>query len=196
MPAWPFGKRRSTIEDDTDTTDSTSATSRRWVIAATIAIGLAIGLGGFTFVYARGASYLTNDPEACGNCHIMNEHLDAWFKSSHHAVAACNDCHTPHNFIGKYVTKARNGFWHSFYFTTGRFPDPLRITEDNREVTEGACRHCHGEIVAAIDPPLRHAEAPAPRVMSDSIVVASVPSTGAGDMSCIRCHRYVGHLVR
>ena len=193
MSAWPFGKRSSTIEHDTSTA---GAASRRWVIAAAIAIGLAIGLGGFTFVYARGASYLTNDPEACGNCHIMNEHLDAWFKSSHHAVAACNDCHTPHNFIGKYVTKARNGFWHSFYFTTGRFPDPLRITEGNREVTEGACRYCHGEIVAAIDPASRHGEAPAPRVMSDSIVLASVPAPGAGDMSCIRCHRYVGHLVR
>ncbi len=192
MSAWPFGTRSSSIEGDT----TTGAVSRRWLIAAALAIGLAIGLGAFTFVYARGASYLTNDPEACGNCHIMNEHLDAWFKGSHHAVATCNDCHTPHNVIGKYVTKARNGFWHSFYFTTGRFPDPLRITEGNREVTEGACRYCHGEIVAAIDPPSRHANVPAPRVVADSIAVAPTPATGAGEMSCVRCHRYVGHLVR
>ena len=40
-------------------------------------------------------------------------------RASHHAVATCNDCHTPHNLVGKYVVKARNGFWHSFYFTTG-----------------------------------------------------------------------------
>ena len=156
-----------------DDTKADRSPRRGWVMAAAVAIGLAIGLGGFTFVYARGASYLTNDPEACGNCHIMREHLSAWVKSSHHAVATCNDCHTPHNFIGKYATKASNGFWHSFYFTTGHFPDPLRITEGNREVTEGTCRYCHGDIVEAIDPASRREE-----------------------LSCIRCHRYVGHLVR
>src|SRR5688572_32577853 len=41
------------------------------------------------------------------------EHFDAWNKSSHRAVATCNDCHTPHNLVGKYTVKAKNGFWHS-----------------------------------------------------------------------------------
>jgi cytochrome c nitrite reductase small subunit len=169
---------------------------RRWTIATAVAIGLALGLGAFTFVYARGASYLTNDPEACANCHIMREHLDAWVKSSHHAVATCNDCHTPHNFVGKYVTKARNGFWHSFYFTSGRFPDPLRITDGNRAVTEGACRYCHGEIVAAIDPPPRHAEASTPSNAAHAAAVVTIPNAAGEELSCIRCHRYAGHLVR
>ena len=66
----------------------------RWAIAASLAIGLAIGIGAYTFVYAKGGSYLTNDPAACANCHIMDEHYAAWQKSSHHAVAGCNDCHT------------------------------------------------------------------------------------------------------
>jgi len=144
---------------------------QRFAVAAVFAFGLAVGLGAFTFAYARGYSYLTNDPAACGNCHIMDEHLDAWNKSTHRAVATCNDCHTPHNFVGKYVVKAKNGFWHSFYFTTGRFPDPLRITEGNRRVTSGACRYCHAEITQAIDPPGQPTD-------------------------CIRCHRYVGHYVR
>lgn len=185
---------------------------RRWAILAAVAIGLAVGLGGFTFVYARGASYLTNDPEACGNCHIMREHLSAWVKSSHHAVATCNDCHTPHNFVGKYVTKASNGFWHSFYFTTGRFPDPLRITEGNRGVTEGTCRYCHADIVQAIDPVSRHPRTAhqsraGPQVgVNLTAIVPQDPAAPARDagssavesdqLSCIRCHRYVGHLVR
>ena len=42
------------------------------VVTAALA-GVAAGVGGFTFVYARGASYLTNDPRACANCHVMNE---------------------------------------------------------------------------------------------------------------------------
>ena len=30
-----------------------------------------------------GASYLTDDPAACANCHVMQEHFDAWPRSSH-----------------------------------------------------------------------------------------------------------------
>ena len=147
---------------------------RRWLLPVTvILLGMAIGIGAFTFVYARGASYLTNDPAACANCHIMSEHYSAWTKSSHRSVAVCNDCHAPHDIVGKYLTKARNGFWHSFYFTTGNFPDPLRITPGNHEVTEGACRYCHEPITAAID-----------------------HGGGRGEISCTRCHANVGHWVR
>jgi cytochrome c nitrite reductase small subunit len=144
-------------------------------IAFAILLGAVLGLGLFTFGYAGGSAYLTNDPAACANCHIMSEHFAAWTKSSHRQVATCNDCHTPHSFLGKYATKASNGFWHSFYFTTGRYPDPLRITPRNHEVTEGACRFCHAEIVASMD-------------------------HGAGEetepVSCVRCHATVGHWVR
>jgi cytochrome c nitrite reductase small subunit len=37
-------------------------TTTALVILVGIAIGLLIGVEGFTFVYARGSSYLTNDP--------------------------------------------------------------------------------------------------------------------------------------
>jgi cytochrome c nitrite reductase small subunit len=154
-------------------------TSKSWLLLTTaILIGTVLGIGAFTFVYARGASYMTNDPAACANCHIMNEHYGAWLKSSHHTVAVCNDCHAPHTLLGKYATKARNGFWHSFYFTTGNFPDPLRITPRNLQVTEHACRYCHAAITEAID----HG--------------AAVQGSGARPIRCTGCHRYVGHEVR
>jgi cytochrome c nitrite reductase small subunit len=147
-------------------------------------VGAMIGLGGFTFVYARGYSYLSNDPEVCGNCHVMDEHVSAWNKSSHKAVATCNDCHTPHHPVGKYVVKAKNGFWHSFYFTTGSYPYPIRITEGNHDVTEGACRYCHERITDAIDHGPPYAE-------------ETFDPDGSGDaFTCTRCHRYVGHRVR
>lgn len=137
-----------------------------------VAVGLAFGVGAFTFVYAKGASYLTDDPAACANCHVMQEQFDGWVHSSHRSVAVCNDCHTPPGLVPKYWTKAQNGFWHSFYFTTGDFPDPIRITERNRVVTEKSCRKCHADVVAAID-----------------------PSNELDDRtSCLRCHRNVGHL--
>ena len=143
----------------------------RSLIALGMAFGVLLGVGGYTFVYARGASYLTNDPDACANCHVMRDQLEGWRRSSHHSVAVCNDCHAPHDLIGKYSTKAINGFWHSFYFTTGTFHEPIRITARNSRVTEGACRTCHSDIVEAIDP---------------------TPHDTA--LSCVGCHRNVGHL--
>ncbi|RKH39992.1 cytochrome c nitrite reductase small subunit [Corallococcus sicarius] len=141
-------------------------------------LGVAVGLGGYTFVYAKGSSYLQDDPAACANCHIMTEQYDGWRKSSHHAVATCNDCHTPPGTIAKYATKASNGFWHSFYFTLGTFPDPIRIRPGNREVTESACRKCHSTIVEAI-------EAPAG--------VDGTPPAHEQQTQCLTCHNSVGH---
>lgn len=48
-----------------------------------VTVGLAAGIGAYTFVYARGASYLTNDPAPCANCHIMREQYDGWNAGSH-----------------------------------------------------------------------------------------------------------------
>ena len=138
-----------------------------------VAVGLAVAIGIYTFWYAKGYSYMSNDPGACANCHIMNEQYDGWLKSSHKTVATCNDCHTPHNFFGKYYTKASNGFWHSYYFTLGGFHEPIQIGERNRQVTEQACRGCHETMVQA---------------MTVGHQVDDIEQ-----MSCIRCHRNVGH---
>jgi cytochrome c nitrite reductase small subunit len=155
---------------------------QRWLILIiTLLIGVAVGLGGYTFVYAKGYSYLSTDPAACANCHIMDEHYSAWTKSSHRAAATCNDCHTPHALVPKYVVKAKNGFWHSFYFTTGQFPYPIRITAPNHDVVENACRDCHERITQTIDhgvPYTRPGEA------------------GSQALTCTRCHRHVGHWLR
>ena len=142
-------------------------------IVAAVLAGILTAVGGYTFIYAKGYSYALNDPAICANCHIMENHYAAWLKSSHHTVAVCNDCHTPPGFIAKYATKGLNGFNHSLAFTTGRFPEPLRITERNFKVTEKACRKCHYDIVEAIE----------------------TRSGKPGDeLSCIRCHSTVGHL--
>lgn len=155
----------------------------RLIILASIIVGFAIGMGAYTFVYARGASYLLNDPAVCANCHIMEEHYSAWLKSSHGKVAVCNDCHTPAGLIAKYATKASNGFWHSFAFTTGNFPDPLRIKPHNHEITENACRKCHAKLTRDIDPAAEGEPDPHYEIGGDAL-------------SCTRCHAYVGHWVR
>lgn len=149
----------------------------RWVLRIAVVgigvgLGTAVGMGLYTFEYARGASYLTNDPKACVNCHIMTDQYEGWLKGSHRSVARCNDCHAPHNLIGKYLTKARNGFWHSYAFTTGDFHEPIQITEQNRVITEQTCRHCHKAVVEAID---------------------GLSGHEAQGISCLHCHRSVGH---
>jgi cytochrome c nitrite reductase small subunit len=101
----------------------------------------------------------------------MQEQFDGWVTSSHHTVAACNDCHAPHSLLPKLGTKMLNGFNHSRAFTSGRFPEPIRITARNAAITEHACRTCHQDVVEAIEGP-----------------------HGSEGISCIRCHRSVGHL--
>jgi cytochrome c nitrite reductase small subunit len=172
----------------------------RLLVAAAILVGVMAGLGAFTFGYAKGASYLTTDPAACANCHVMAEHYAAWQRSSHRAVATCSDCHMPHNVVGKYAAKAANGFLHSLAFTTGRFPDPLQIREANRSITEGTCRYCHEPIVAAIEPGATGRTVAVPEgAPPDTVARRQVHDGIVRDddrASCIRCHTYVGHLVR
>jgi cytochrome c nitrite reductase small subunit len=141
------------------------------IVPLVLLTGVAIGLGTTTFVYAEGASYLRSDPRACANCHVMQEQFDGWQRSSHRLAATCNDCHAPHDPVGKLWVKARNGFFHSLYFTTGGFHEPIAITDGNRAVTQGACRSCHQPVVENID---AHA--------------------GDEQLDCISCHRSVGHL--
>lgn len=144
--------------------------SRGVLLALSVTVGLAAGVGGYTFVFARGGSYLTDDAAACANCHVMESYYSAWLKSSHGKVAVCNDCHTPAGFVPKYATKASNGFWHSFAFTTGRFPDPMQIKPHNLAIAEQACHKCHQGMVEALG------------------------AFGQEPVECIRCHANVGHL--
>lgn len=135
-------------------------------------LGILLGVSGYTFYYAKGTSYLSNDPQACVNCHIMRSQFEGWEKASHHAVATCNDCHMPHNFFQKWLTKAENGYHHSMAFTLWNFREPIRIKAGNAGVLNGSCLYCHREFVSEIT---------AHRVINDE------------EFYCVRCHDNVGH---
>ena len=142
--------------------------TRPAVIIAALTLGLALGVGAFTFVYARGYSYLGHDSAACNNCHAMNDQYAGWLKGSHRQAAQCADCHTPFNPVGKYAVKAWDGFWHSYYFTSNTYPDNIQITPLGIRVVEGQCRACHANTVDQI-------------------------RAGTEEVSCVRCHATVGH---
>jgi len=143
-------------------------------IGAALSLGVLGGLGSFTFGYGEGTAYLTNDPAACANCHVMTEHYDSWVKSSHTNVATCNDCHLPHNFVGKWVVKADNGFFHSLAFTTNNFHEPIQIKPRNARVVQNACLHCHADFVHSMFP----------------------AEEGRGMLQCVHCHADAGHAKR
>ena len=142
------------------------------VLVLCLLLGVFLGLSGFTFVYAHGASYLSNDPRACVNCHIMREQYDGWQKMPHHAVATCNDCHVPQDVLGKYATKVEHGYRHSKGFTLQDFHEPIQITARDRKIVENNCVRCHGEFVADITAHTAYPE--------DAV-------------SCSRCHSDIGH---
>jgi cytochrome c nitrite reductase small subunit len=134
--------------------------------------GLLIGFGLYTFIYAKGFSYFSNDPKACMNCHIMREHYDSWNKSSHRGITTCNSCHEPQEFYLKYFYKAENGFMHALKFTTGDFKEPLKIRPHNFKMSMKACLNCHGHLFH--DP-----------VHQENLKEAR---------SCVHCHRDIGHI--
>jgi cytochrome c nitrite reductase small subunit len=135
-------------------------------------VGLLAGLGLFTFNYAEGLSYLSADPEACMNCHIMRSQFDSWQKGSHHSAAVCVDCHLPHDLIGKYMAKSNNGYHHSKGFTLQDFHEPIMIKTGNSRILQDNCLRCHEGMV-------------------HSLVAGATTDRQATE--CVHCHRSVGH---
>ena len=76
--------------------------------------------GGLFFLYMlRAHTYLTDEPSACVNCHIMSPYYATWMHSSHSRKATCNDCHVPHeNFVKKWTFKGMDGMKHVAAFLT------------------------------------------------------------------------------
>ncbi len=141
----------------------------RWFRALLFIIpGILIGVSGFTVYYARGYSYLLDDPEACVNCHIMRDNYNAWQVSTHRSVG-CNDCHVPHSPVTKYLVKAENGFRHSYVFTFEN-TQVVRLAPIGEKVVEANCIRCHESSVSAI-----------------------FFGSADGGLRCFECHRGVGH---
>ena len=146
-----------------------------WLIAVVVAaflVAIPAGLGGYTFMYAEGLSYMSSDPKACVNCHIMQSQYDSWQKASHHNVAVCVDCHLPHSLIPKYIAKADNGYRHSKGFTLQDFHEPIMINDTNKRILQENCLACHDQMVHDL----------VPGATFDTDVVY-----------CVHCHSTVGH---
>jgi len=147
-------------------------TSVPGLLLLAILAGIPAGVGAFTFVYAKGFSYLSTDPRACVNCHVMNEQYDAWLRSGHRHTATCVECHLPHAGIAKWLAKADHGFRHSAAFTLQNFKEPIEITPRDRRLVQENCVRCHAGFVHD---------------------VLAVGAPGFREVDCLHCHAGAGH---
>lgn len=119
-----------------------------WRFPVILLLGVLTGIGLAVLRIANAASYLSDNPQTCMNCHVMTPQFATWQKSSHARVATCNDCHVPHtNFISTYAFKAMDGLRHSTIFTLRMEPEVIHIKEAGTAVVQENCIRCHYEFI-------------------------------------------------
>ena len=151
---------------------------RRWRVPVIIAAGVFSGLGALAFHISNASSYLTDDPKACVNCHIMAPQFATWQRSAHGRVTVCNDCHVPHESIFlKYAFKGMDGTRHAFMFTFHMEPDVIRMHAPGQWTVQNNCIRCHGGLLG---------HAPYLNVTWNEV------QRGTGKL-CWDCHREVPH---
>ncbi len=120
---------------------------RKMILPFFIAGGVLAGLGTYTVYMSRAHSYLSDDPSACVNCHIMTPYYQSWNHSSHAKWTNCNDCHVPHNNVfAKYAFKAKDGLYHAAVFTVKGEPQVIRPREASNNVIMENCIRCHTQL--------------------------------------------------
>ena len=151
---------------------------KRWRPAAIVAVAVIVGLGLYVLRLSNAASYLSDDPQACVNCHLMTPQYVTWNHSSHREVAHCNDCHVPHNNVfNKYFFKAKDGLYHASIFTLRAEPQVIKAKGPSAEVIQNNCIRCHTDQVT---------DAKMAGFVKDHFEKRT-------DRTCWECHREVPH---
>ncbi|WP_232834943.1 cytochrome c nitrite reductase small subunit [Pleomorphovibrio marinus] len=145
---------------------------------AIVLVASIFGLGLYTLKLSNAASYLSDDPQACVNCHVMTPQYITWTHSSHREVAHCNDCHVPHdNVLNKYYFKASDGLYHSTIFTLRAEPQVIKARKASINVIQNNCIRCHQDQVTDAK-------------LMDMVADHQHKRT---DRLCWECHREVPH---
>ena len=119
---------------------------KKWQAAICILAGCAGGLALFVARISNAASYLSDAPQTCMNCHVMTDAYVSWHRGSHGKAAICNDCHVPHiNPVAKYAFKASDGLKHSYVFTFRLEPQVIDLSKAAKSVVQDNCIRCHSQ---------------------------------------------------
>jgi len=121
--------------------------------------------------------YLGDNPSTCNNCHVMDYAYEGWYHGGHSEWAKCNDCHTPHAFIPKYLVKAQSGYHHVSAFMLGKIPNAIRAKSASRDTVQENCIRCHQETISELDWQMGY-------------------TPGEEERYCFDCHRNVAHGER
>ncbi len=116
----------------------------------TILVGIVAIICFAYIIYAsKMPSYLSNDPKACINCHVMNTQYATWERSAHARVASCVDCHLPtDSFFDKYYAKSVDGWNHSVAFTLDTYDHSMKISDYAAERIQKNCISCHSSLAS------------------------------------------------
>lgn len=150
----------------------------QWKLPVLVSLGIFVGLGFYVLYLSKAASYLSDDPKTCVNCHVMAPQYATYQHSSHREVATCNDCHVPQNNVfNKYFFKAKDGLRHATMFALRMEPEVIFILEEGKKVVHNNCIRCHSQ------------------QLTDPKLAAQVPNHAHNtqDRVCWECHREVPH---
>lgn len=113
---------------------------------------VALLLFGYMVKISQMPSYLSSDPKACINCHVMNTQYATWEHSAHGvAGVTCVECHLPtDSFINKYKAKTIDGWNHSVAFTMDTYDHAMKMTEYGAERVQKNCISCHSSLASEI----------------------------------------------
>ncbi len=113
---------------------------------------IAVGLFIYTVYISKAWSYLSKDPKACINCHVMDTQYATWQHSSHGiAGVTCVECHLPtDSFVNKYMAKARDGWNHSVAFTLRTYDNAMQISDDGARRVQENCISCHASLASTL----------------------------------------------
>jgi cytochrome c nitrite reductase small subunit len=140
-----------------------------------------VGLLAYVLYASRAASYFSDNPSACVNCHIMAPYYASWAHSAHSRDTSCNDCHVPqNNALSTYYFKAKDGLYHAAVFTMGAEPQVIRAKEGSAAVVQENCIRCHEQLNAEF--------------VNTDVSYADVKH-GKGKV-CWNCHREVPHGIK
>ncbi len=142
---------------------------RRLILMAVA--GLLCGMALLLFRVSNAASYLSDAPETCINCHVMTPYYASWQRSSHREEATCNDCHVPQdNIFRTYYFKATDGMRHTRVFALRQEPQTLVLNPAAVPVIQQNCVRCH-----------------------EHQIMRTAMGSSANERLCWECHRETPH---
>lgn len=172
-----------------------STPSARWSVLVLVMLGLVVGAGATIGTQVMVAA--TGTGEFCGGaCHSMQWVAKEHKVSSHGAnrlglVAACHDCHIPHQYPQLFLYKAKAGIKDAIAEARGvisteeKFKkERLRLAKvvwtEFKETNSANCRTCH-----QITPEVLAKQKPFVQPLHQQFL--------DGSATCIDCHKGVGH---